>query len=121
MQGESPYVIGKKGENIAANYLAKKGYQIIDRNFRSCRGEIDIIAKKQELIVFAEVKNYAKSNWLNPRESINYKKKRNLLYTAQFYLLSRGYKDINCRFDLLVVVNSAYSKLDIEHIENVIS
>ena len=81
---------GADKEQLAARYLVDNGYTVLERNFRNKTGEIDIIAKKDNYIVFVEVK------------AVNYRKKQIIRRVAQFYMATR-YKscDIPCRFDVI--------------------
>ena len=87
---------GADKEQLAARYLVDNGYAVLERNFRNKTGEIDIIAKKDNYIVFVEVKyGYAV-------EAVNYRKQQIIRRVAQFYMTTR-YKscDIPCRFDVI--------------------
>lgn len=77
----------KKGEGLAAAYLAKHGYKIIERNFRKGYGEIDIIAIKDNTLIFVEVKTRTSFEFGEPLESITYSKLKTLVNTARFYKL----------------------------------
>jgi len=84
--------LGQLGEEIATKYLSKKGYKILDRNYRKPWGEIDIIAEREGVIVFVEVKtvkiNQEEENPL-PEENVNFFKKNRLIKTADTYLLDK--------------------------------
>jgi len=97
------YELGQSGEDLAASYLTKQGYRIIERNFRSRRGEIDIVAFDQEFLAFIEVKNYSGRSFSSPYVSIDQNKRASLIHAAKTYLLKRKIKNINCRFDALIV------------------
>ena len=77
--------IARIGEELAANFLKKRGYKIIERNFRKGYGEIDIIAVKNEILIFVEVKTRTSSNFGTPFEAITTWKLKSLVKTAQFY------------------------------------
>jgi len=109
-------IIGQKGENIAKNYLIKHGYRIIESNFRTKIGEIDIIAKKNKLIVFVEVKTRSNLLFGCPYEAVDYRKQQKIIKTAQYYLLQNKHLSIQYRFDIIeVFANQNYR---INHIEN---
>ena len=76
---------GKYGEDLAAEYLKKQGFKIIDRNFRIRGGEIDIVALEQDVLVFIEVKTRSSAAFGSPLEAITPWKLRALVKTAQFY------------------------------------
>jgi len=95
--------VGKKGEEIALSFLRKRGYNILDRNFRCRLGELDIVAEENNQIVFIEVKTRENLSFGLPQESLDYLKKKRLTRLALFYLASRHLKNISCRFDVVAV------------------
>lgn len=110
---------GAWGEDIAARCLRKKGYKILDRNY-SCRfGEVDIIACKGELLVFAEVKTRKNGQHGLPREFVTAAKQARLLRTAEHYLMAHE-SDLQPRFDVLEVYPPAhlFAKATVCHLEN---
>ncbi len=112
-------VSGKFGEDKAAEYLRKKGYKIIQRNF-SCRsGEIDIIAENDEYLVFAEVKLRRNDRYGEAREFVTYDKQQKIIRTASLYL-SQYDKEKQPRFDVIEVYapNGIFSPVRIIHLEN---
>ncbi len=116
---ESRVDLGKHAEEIAAEYLKHKGYEILERNFRWSGGEIDIIAKEGDDIVFIEVRSLS-SNKLDPVETVSPLKLERLLRTAHYYLCTKGiYGEVNCRFDFLGVRFSSEKPL-IEHMKDAI-
>lgn len=78
--------IGEYGEDLAMNFLTKRGYQIIDRNFYTRPGEIDLIAKKGDEFLFIEVKTRTKNNFGYPENAVNYKKLTHLHKAIRIYL-----------------------------------
>ncbi|GIW22719.1 MAG: UPF0102 protein [Candidatus Sericytochromatia bacterium] len=105
-------LIGKEAENFAINYLLKENYKILEKNFFSKFGEIDVIAEKDNTIVFIEVKYRKNSNYGLPYESINNIKKDRIIKTANLYLNNN--LDKNIRFDLISILNNK-----IEHFKNI--
>ncbi|WP_408643039.1 YraN family protein [Thermosinus carboxydivorans] len=71
-------MMGKMGENAAADYLARNGYKILMRNYRCRIGEIDIVAERQGTIVFVEVKTRSSEKFGFPAEAVNYRKQQKL-------------------------------------------
>jgi putative endonuclease len=110
---------GNKGEDIAASFFIHNGYEIIKRNYRfSNIGEIDIIARKGNIIIFAEVKNRNSAEYGGAFYSITERKKKTLKKVAGQFLLSNPSlftKDITYRFDLIAV-----SKGKAECIEDIV-
>jgi len=98
--------IGKMGEDTAVRFLLKKGYEILERNFRFRRGEIDIIAKKQGEIVFVEVKTTMKGGFGEPEDRVGSKKQYQIGQVAKGYLYSKEIYDVDCRFDVITVTGS---------------
>lgn len=107
------------GENIACSYLAKKGYTILERNFRVRNGELDIIATYKNTLVFIEVKTRSSDTYGTPLEAITPWKVRILTKTAQFYKMLHTKLPDRMRIDAIAVDVSNYNKPIVEHIENI--
>jgi putative endonuclease len=84
--------IGDAGEDLAADFLAENGYQIVGRNFRTKFGEIDIIAKEDGVLVFAEVKKKSSARFGFPYEMVTTKKIEKIKRTAEAYISENSYK-----------------------------
>lgn len=95
--------IGNHGENIACKYLEKLGYKILERNYRIRGGEIDIVAKDHDYLVFVEVKTRYSHDYGLPSESITPWKIKFLLKTAQFYLQKINWGDKPYRLDFVAI------------------
>ena len=108
--------IGKIGEELAVNYLLKQGYQILDRNFQTKQGEIDIIAKQKEEIVFIEVKTRTNSQYGSPGESVGLIKQKHIYHTAQYYLYKAKLESSYTRIDVIEIYISP-AKIRINHIK----
>lgn len=96
--------LGEKGELMAKYYLEKNGYTILEKNFRTRYGEIDLIGKFKDEIVFVEVKTRSSLNYGLPCEAINLKKQRKIIGTANYYLLVSGNRDSKCRIDVIEIL-----------------
>lgn len=97
--------IGSLGENIAFNYLNDSGYIILEKNFRCKLGEIDIIAKDGNYIVFVEVKTRSGSIYGSPCESVNFRKQNKIYKIAQLYIMKKHLmKKFNFRFDVIEII-----------------
>ena len=96
--------IGRFGEDKACEFLAHKGYRIIDRNFSCKKGEIDIvvISKKNEL-VFVEVKTRRTKNFGMPCESVTYNKIKHIVACSKFYIYLYNFYDLPVRYDVVEV------------------
>ena len=97
--------IGTEKEKLAGAYLEKNGYDIIEYNFRCKQGEIDIIAKEGEYLVFCEVKYRSSSMSGTPFEAVDYKKQRIISRCALFYITKHKVTDVPCRFDVIGVTD----------------
>ncbi|MBA7595280.1 hypothetical protein ES703_02241 [subsurface metagenome] len=95
---------GRQGENIAKRFLIKKGYRIIEVNYRCRIGEIDIIASNDNKICFVEVKTRNSLIYGRPFESVNYFKQNRIRKIAQYFLiLNKQYQDLSPRFDVISI------------------
>lgn len=97
--------IGSDKEHKAADYLKEKGYEILQFNFFSRCGEIDIIARDRGVLVFVEVKYRKNLAYGLPQEAVTYYKQKALIKTARYYLLTHGYGEyVKCRFDVVAMM-----------------
>jgi putative endonuclease len=103
--------LGKSGEERAAGYLRKKGYDILEKNYRCRFGEIDIIASKDGVLVFVEVKTRSSADYGFGYESVTQSKQGKLVKTAQFYMSGRA--EVPARFDVISIDGDL-----VTHIEN---
>lgn len=110
------YDLGKQGEEIAANYLAAKGYKIIARNWRFGKDEIDIIAERDNFLVIIEVKTRSSSDYGEPEEAVGDQKQRLLIRAANEYVIRKEI-DLEVRFDIFTIVIKS-GKQTINHIED---
>ena len=108
---------GKKGEKIAADYLLKKGYRIVSRNFRSKRGEIDVIATTGNYLVFVEVKERAANALVSPLEAVTSAKRARIIRTAQYYLM-RYPSHLQPSFDVIAIEHRLDGVYAVTHLEN---
>ncbi len=98
--------IGIKGEVFAKNYLIKNKYKIIETNYICPLGEIDIISKDRDVLVFIEVKTRTTDNFGLPQEAVNFKKQQKIKQVATYYLVSKNlYNKVQVRFDVVSVLN----------------
>ncbi|MCR4944176.1 MAG: YraN family protein [Clostridium sp.] len=111
--------IGNYGENLACDFLSKKNHLILKRNFRNAHGEIDIISKIDNIIVFTEVKSRYSLDFGHPCEAITFSKIRTIKNTASYYLYINKIRNINIRFDVIEITLNYYNnKYKINHTEN---
>jgi putative endonuclease len=99
--------LGIRGEEVACRELERRGYAILARRFRTRNGEIDIIARDGETLVFVEVKARRSLRCGGPAEAVNWAKRQRLVRLAMSYLRIRGLADVRCRFDVVSVLYAA--------------
>jgi len=129
----NPKQLGNFGERIAENYLKKKGYQILDKNYsfripgNPLKGEIDVVAKKGDIITFIEVKtlrlaSLAQDGSFSPEEKVNFGKQKKLVRMAESWLIKKKIP-LNSKWQIDVVAITIDSKREIKinHFENAIS
>lgn len=111
--------VGPVGEERAVEYLAGKGYRIIERNYRCRSGEIDIVARCSEYIVFIEVKSrIAGGEEINPLISMTQAKQNRIRKLGEIFLNHRKVDGLQPRFDVIGITFSEESRFKLEHIEN---
>ncbi len=110
--------LGKKGETIAADHLVGEGYKILERNYTTSRGEIDIIAEdKTGELVFIEVKTAYTDTAGDPAAWVNLKKQKQIGFVASAYLARNRSDETACRFDVVTVIMAGKNP-EIRHYEN---
>jgi putative endonuclease len=113
--GFESYQLGIKGEEIAEKYLLQQGYQVLERNYHSQQGEVDIIARDRDFLVFVEVKSYSFRSYGSPVGAVRKAKKQSLIHAAQTYLFKNKIKDTYCRFDVIAIFTKYNGQRIIEH------
>ena len=112
---------GKKGEKLACDFLKKRGFRILETNYRCPEGEIDIITKYKDCLVFTEVRTKTSQQFGSPEESITYAKKRRMIAQARHYIQKHGNQLPLWRIDFIAVELDKKGKpLRIELIENAV-
>jgi putative endonuclease len=94
---------GKRGEELAAAYLAEVGYRIIERNYRCLFGEIDIVAEEGETLVFVEVKSRRSDAYGEPQLAVGHQKQKKMSKISVYYLAERHLRHRQARFDVVAV------------------
>jgi putative endonuclease len=108
--------LGRKGEELTCAYLQKKGFEILQRNFIHDRAEVDIVAEKEGMIVFVEVKTRMSAYLTDPAQLVSLKKQKQIIKAADAWIKKLRPND-PARFDVVIVVtNMQYTT--IEHIED---
>ena len=96
--------LGKRGEALAWNFLRKQGYAILEKNYRTRFGEVDVVARKQGVLVFLEVKTRRDSRFGSPLEAVDWRKRQKLSRVAEAFLQEKGLENSPARFDILSVM-----------------
>jgi putative endonuclease len=109
------------GENAAAHFLRKNGYKVLTRNYSSRWGEIDIVCRHRDVLVFVEVKTRSASSWEKPIEAVTPSKQRRIIRTAYAYLQELEETNIPLRFDVVEVYLDAQGKTRCELIASAFS
>ena len=95
--------LGRRGEDLAAKELERRGYRIVERRWRCRLGEIDLVAKDGDILVVVEVKARSRSDYGPAIDAVDARKRRKLVQLAEIYLKSRRLKKISVRFDVVGV------------------
>lgn len=106
-------ITGKIGEELSLTYLKQKGYKILHKNYVNVLGEIDIIARKKNVVVFVEIKTRSSNKFGLPSESVTRQKQNKIKQVASLFLKQKGWLEKDCRFDVIEVLDR-----QINHIEN---
>jgi len=109
--------LGDEGERLAAEFLESQGYLIREKKWRSGHSEIDLIAEKDEVLVFVEVKTRKSTAFGFPEESVSMAKQSHLARGAEFYLESCGWNG-EIRFDIISIVKGKDKAIEIHHIRD---
>lgn len=109
--------IGRQGEEIAVEFLRKRGFEILETNWRYHHLEVDIIAKDGDMLVFVEVKTRATSYFGYPEEAVSPQKIRRLLNASEAYILEKDYNG-DSRFDLISIILPSGKPPELEYFED---
>ena len=111
--------LGNEGEAMAAAHLQAKGYQILLRQYKCKPGEIDIVAQKDDVLVFVEVKNHSEASYYDALDALTPSKIKKLLRAAEHYLWENHVEDdMQVRFDVVAIDRKAGQAPRIQHIED---
>ncbi len=109
-------ITGKKGEEIAVNFLINKGFNILEQNYRAPHAEVDIIAKDIDVVCFIEVKTRTSTSKALAKQAVNRKKQKKIIMGAQTYLKSNRLFNVRARFDVIEVMINKNPLIN--HIQN---
>lgn len=110
--------LGDRGEMIAAAYLVNKKYKILDKKARTAYGELDLIAKIKDTLVFVEVKTRSSKQFGLPEESVDERKQKQMIRLASSYFQKNSLDKIKMRFDVISILYNGVNEPQIRHIEN---
>ena len=108
--------LGKKGEQLAVDFLLKNGYKILERNYRFDKAEVDIIARQNDTLAVIEVKTRSSTDFGNPQDFVKPKQIQHLVKAVDEYVNVNSL-DVEVRFDIIAIVREGKS-FNIEHLEN---
>lgn len=108
--------LGKKGEQLAVDFLEEKGYTIFERNYRFEKAEVDIIAQKENILAIVEVKTRSTTDFGNPEEFVKPKQIKNLVKAVDEYVNVNSL-DVEVRFDIVAIITSGKTN-EIEHLKD---
>lgn len=112
---------GRLGEQAAQRHLRRHGLKFLTANFRSPRGEIDLVFRDQDCLVFVEVKTRSAEDWTRPAAAVNARKRRLLSQTALDYLKLLKHPQVKIRFDIVEVLLANGRVAQVRHLPNVFS
>ncbi|WP_452226564.1 YraN family protein [Lacinutrix cladophorae] len=108
--------LGEKGEQLAVDFLLQNGYQIMERNYRFQKAEVDIIAKQKEILAIVEVKTRSTKDFGNPQDFLKPKQIQRIVKAVDQYVTTNKL-DVEVRFDIIAIVKTG-NTFEIEHLEN---
>ena len=109
--------LGQEGEDLAAGFLRKKGYKLVERNYRCKTGEVDLIVLDRKVVVFVEVKTRSDHSFGTPLEAVEIRKQHKMIRAAQYFLNQKGLHQREARFDVVGISWPGRAPI-VEHIEN---
>ena len=109
---------GRLGERAAKRHLKKAGLKFLYANFKGDQGEIDLVFRDGEILVFVEVKTRSSESWRSPASAVNAEKQRKIIATARDYLLLLENREIPVRYDIVEVLLDAGRVTEIRHQPN---
>lgn len=111
--------LGRRGEDLAAAHLNDLGLVVLERNYRSRRGEIDIIARDGNILVICEVKTRSSDHFGHPLAAVDHRKLRRMRQVAMDWVGERGVRPSTIRFDVIGIIESPHGHPTLEHLRGV--
>src|SRR5688572_1498598 len=115
---KSTHDLGRGFEDMVADYLSGRGWKILDRNVRFGRREIDLVARRERVVAFIEVKGRRGPGYGHPLEAITWKKRREIAAVALWWTQRFGEPGLCYRFDAVAVERSADGRFSVKHVED---
>jgi len=109
--------LGREGEDAAARLLASRGFEVLERNWRCPQGEVDLVCRQGDTLVFVEVKTRGQGSLAAGTDAVHGRKRARLVRAAAKYLSAHGLWERPCRFDVVSVVRRGQA-LAVEHLED---
>jgi putative endonuclease len=106
-------LLGREGEDLAARYLIKQGYRILERNFSTRSGEIDLIALHDGVVVFVEVKTRTSDAFGAPELAVTPRKQQRMVKAALAYIKYKKLHQVPCRFDVVAITTAAEQEVEL--------
>ncbi len=114
----NPRLLGAMGEQQAAKFLRRKGYDILAANFALSVGEIDLVCQYKKELIFCEVKTRTVGGMLDPKEAVDYRKQERIKSTASAFINRYRLTDLSVRYDIIEVLVDGKEVKEINHIES---
>lgn len=112
--------LGKRGEELALSFLKRQGYRFVDKNFSCSFGEIDLVVKNKNTLVFVEVKNRISQRFGSPETAVTSRKLRSIVKTAQIFVKLNPKLPKKHRIDIIAIVTAQGGKLvSLKHIKGI--
>lgn len=109
-------VLGKQGEQLAAEHLEAAGLVVLERNWRCREGEVDILARDGSVLVVCEVKTRSSTRFGTPAEAVDFRKSRRLRQLAQIWLAQSGQRFLAVRFDVVAILRLPDGTVELDHL-----
>ncbi|MCK5271844.1 MAG: YraN family protein [Sedimentisphaerales bacterium] len=117
-RGTDRITLGRRGEKLARKFLQKQGYRLLQSNYNTVGGEIDLVMRDDNTIVFVEVKTRRSEKFATAESAVNYRKQKHLISAARKFINTYRFNDHPCRFDVVAIVAPENGKPIISHYQN---
>ena len=117
-RGTDRIKLGRRGEKLARKFLQKQGYRLLQSNYNTVGGEIDLVMRDDNTIVFVEVKTRRSEKFATAESAVNYRKQKHLISAARKFIRVYRFNDHPCRFDVVAIVAPENGKPIISHYQN---